>query len=84
MCRLLDRKDKIGFATPERKLLSAVSRWIQERFDTEVAAEIPAIRMDVVSREWQQIEQGRKPISYSVWRCLNVIEWTERFQIQYS
>jgi len=81
---ILDRKDKIGFATPERKLLSAVSRWIQERFDTEVAAEIPAIRMDVISREWQQIEQGRKPISYSVWRCLNVIEWTERFQIQYS
>jgi len=81
---ILDRKDKIGFATPERKWLSAVSRWIHERFDAQVAVEIPAIRLDVVGREWQQIEQGRKPISFAVWRCLNVIEWTERFQIQYS
>ena len=81
---ILDRKDKIGFATPERTWLSAASRWVQEQFAKDGAAEIPAFRLDVVSRDWQEIQEGRKPFSFAVWRCLNVVAWTRRFQIQYS
>ena len=81
---ILDRQDKIGFATPEHTWLSAASSWIQEQFDTEVAAEIPAFHLDVLSRHWQEIRRGRRTFSFAVWRCLNVIAWTKRFQIQYS
>jgi asparagine synthase (glutamine-hydrolysing) len=81
---ILDRKDKIGFATPERTWLSAASRWVQEQFEKDGAAEIPAFRLDVVSRDWQEIQEGRKAFSFAVWRCLNVVAWTRRFQIQYS
>jgi asparagine synthase (glutamine-hydrolysing) len=81
---ILDRKDKIGFATPERTWLSAASVWIQQQFEADVAAEIPAVRLDVVSRDWQEIKQGKKTFSSAVWRCLNLISWTKRFQIQYS
>jgi len=81
---ILDRKDKIGFATPERTWLSAASVWIQQQFDADVAAEIPAVRLDVVSRDWQEIRQGQRTFSSAVWRCLNLIAWTKRFQIQYS
>ena len=81
---ILDRKDKIGFATPERTWLSAAKPWIQQQFDTDVAAEIPAFRLDVVNRDWQRIRQGRKSFSFAVWRCLNLIAWTKRFEIQYS
>jgi asparagine synthase (glutamine-hydrolysing) len=81
---ILDRKDKIGFATPERTWLSAASVWIQQQFDADVASAIPAFRLDVVSRDWQEIRQGRRAFSFAVWRCLNVIAWTKRFQIQYS
>lgn len=81
---ILDRKDKIGFATPERKWLTAASLWIQQQFEADVAAEIPVFRLEVVNRDWQEIRQGRKAFSFAVWRCLNVIAWTKRFQIQYS
>ncbi len=81
---ILDRKDKIGFATPERSWLSAASRWVQEQFDEEDAAGIPAFRLDVVSHDWQEIQKGRKAFSFAMWRCLNVVAWTRRFQIQYS
>jgi asparagine synthase (glutamine-hydrolysing) len=81
---ILDRKDKIGFATPEREWLSAGSLWIQQQFDADVASEIPAFRLDVVRRDWQDIREGHKAFSFAVWRCLNVIAWTKRFQIQYS
>jgi asparagine synthase (glutamine-hydrolysing) len=81
---ILDRSDKIGFATPERTWLSAASHWIQQQFDADVASKIPALRLDVVSRDWQEIRQGRRAFSFAVWRCLNVIAWTKRFQIQYS
>ena len=81
---ILDRKDKIGFATPEREWLSAGSLWIQQQFDADVASEIPAFRLDVVSHDWQDIREGHKAFSFAVWRCLNVIAWTKRFQIQYS
>jgi asparagine synthase (glutamine-hydrolysing) len=81
---ILDRRDKIGFATPERTWLSAASPWIQEQFDTDVAAEIPAFHLDVLSRNWQEMKRGRSPFSFAVWRCLSVIAWTKRFQIQYA
>jgi asparagine synthase (glutamine-hydrolysing) len=81
---ILNRKDKIGFATPERTWLSAASQWIQRQFETDVAAEIPAFHLEVVNRDWQEIRRGRRAFSFAVWRCLNVIAWTRRFQIQYS
>lgn len=81
---ILDRKDKIGFATPERTWLSAASLWIQQQFESDEAAEIPAFHLDVVRRDWQEIQEGRRTFSFAVWRCLNVIAWTRRFQIQYS
>jgi len=81
---ILDRRDKIGFATPERAWLSAASLWIQDQFDADVAAGIPAFHLDVVRRDWQEMRRGHRAFSFAVWRCLNVIAWTKRFQIQYS
>lgn len=81
---ILDRRDKIGFNTPERAWLSAAGQWIRQKFNAEAAAGIPALRLDEVRSDWQKIEQGQKRFSYFLWRCLNVIAWTEKFQIQYS
>ncbi len=81
---ILQRKDKIGFATPERNWLSSAGSWIQHTFDDEVAAEIPAFHLDVVNRDWEAMKQGRKPFSFAVWRCLNLISWTKTFDVQYS
>jgi asparagine synthase (glutamine-hydrolysing) len=81
---VLERKDKIGFSTPERSWLSSSGSWVQQLFDHEVAADIPAFHLDIVSRDWDAMKQGRKPFSFEVWRCLNLISWTKRFGVQYS
>jgi len=80
---ILDRRDKIGFSTPERKWLSALHSWVFQVLGNDVACQIPAIDSTEIKREWARIEQGKKPLSAYVWRCLNVIRWTERFQVQY-
>jgi len=81
---ILKRKDKIGFSTPERSWLLSSATWVQQCFDHEVAAEIPAFHLDVVNRDWDAMKAGRKPFSYEVWRCLNLISWTKRFGVEYS
>jgi asparagine synthase (glutamine-hydrolysing) len=80
---VLNRTDKIGFATPENKWLSAVTEWARQQLYRQTAAQIPVFRLDVVAREWEQMQQGLKPFSSCLWRCLNVIQWTQRFQVQY-
>lgn len=81
---ILDRKDKIGFDTPERTWLAAAANWFTGKLDSGAAAEIPAFQVDAVRRDLQQIREGRKRFSAFVWRCLNLTAWTERFQVQYS
>lgn len=81
---ILDRTDKIGFATPERRWLSTLNVWVRRVLENGVASKIPAFNSRVVSREWEHMESGRRPLSAYVWRCLNVIRWTERFQVQYQ
>jgi asparagine synthase (glutamine-hydrolysing) len=81
---VLERKDKIGFSTPERSWLSSSGSWVQQLFDHEVAADIPAFHLDIVNRDWDAMKKGRKPFSFEVWRCLNLISWTKRFGVQYS
>lgn len=81
---ILERKDKIGFATPERSWLSSSALWVQRSFEDEVAAEIPAFHLDIVNRDWDAMKEGRKPFSFEVWRCLNLISWTKQFGVQYS
>jgi len=80
---ILDRRDKIGFATPERKWLSALNSWVFQVLERDVAREIPVFDSAAIKREWECIEKGRRPLTEYVWRCLNVIQWTERFAVQY-
>jgi asparagine synthase (glutamine-hydrolysing) len=81
---ILERKDKIGFATPERSWLSSAASWVEQIFEDEVAAAIPAFHVDIVNRDWEAMKAGRKPFSFEVWRCLNLISWTRKFGVQYS
>ncbi len=81
---ILDRKDKIGFATPEQRWLSKLDRWVQEILGSDVAREIPVLDMDALQSDWRSVLEGRKPWDFRVWRWLNLIHWTSRLQVQYN
>ena len=81
---ILDRRDKIGFATPERKWLQAVDSWVQSTLESEAAASLPFLDLGCVRGEWSAVLSGRQAFDSRVWRWLNVIRWSEELQIEYG
>jgi asparagine synthase (glutamine-hydrolysing) len=81
---ILDRRDKIGFATPEQRWLSKLDRWVKGVLGSDAANGIPFFNMDAIRHEWQLTLDGRKPWDFRVWRWLNLIQWTERLQVEYN
>ena len=81
---ILDRRDKIGFATPEVHWLPALLPWVDRVLQSEVAHALPVLHLNVVRQQWQAIRAGRQPFDFCVWRWLNIICWAQRFQVSFE
>ena len=83
--QILDRRDKIGFATPEKKWLTALRPWV-DRLLTPDRASVAShpLDFDIVRCQWNNILAGRKPWSASTWRWLNLIEWGQQYNIGFE
>ncbi len=72
---ILDRKDKIGFATPQidwiRSCPKSVDRWL------EYAEEIPFLNASRIQAESIQVMSGKKPMTSAFWRLINFCRWAE-------
>ncbi len=72
---ILERKDKIGFATPEKDWLLGLQdkarNWLTQ------ADSIPFINREAMIRDFDQIMAGNKPFSWQVWRWVNFVKWHE-------
>jgi asparagine synthase (glutamine-hydrolysing) len=79
---ILDRRDKIGFATPEQRWLKTLSPWIEATLSSERARSIPALNLPVIQRDWNDVLAGRAKFDYRVWRWVNLIRWAERFDVK--
>jgi asparagine synthase (glutamine-hydrolysing) len=81
---VLDRKDKVGFETPEKAWLSAMGGWADRVLASDAAREVPALNPDAMRAEWRLIADGKCHFDFRVWRWINVIRWTERFDVKYA
>jgi asparagine synthase (glutamine-hydrolysing) len=81
---ILDRKDKIGFATPEQKWLKDLRPWVEEVLDSKVAKEISVFNLDVIHQEWQNVLQGRSKFDFRIWRWVNLIKWAKNYQVEFD
>lgn len=74
---ILDRRDKIGFVTPEQDWLlpmaDTVRLWLSEDL------QIPFLNQAEVLREFELIIAGKKAFSWQVWRWINFCRWYSRF-----
>jgi asparagine synthase (glutamine-hydrolysing) len=77
---ILDRKDKIGFETPELRWLQQSRAWVEATLSGEVARTLPILRYDVMMREWNRLMQNRQHHDGRAWRWLNFIRWVETTQ----
>lgn len=70
---ILDRRDKIGFATPEQdwlvKLAPKAKRWLEE------SDQLPLINKQAMLIEFDDIIGGKKPFSWQAWRFINFARW---------
>lgn len=70
---VLDRKDKIGFETPEKDWLLSVSptlrQWLQN------SNEIPFINRDELLKHFDAVVSGKAAFSWQVWRWVNFCKW---------
>lgn len=81
---ILDRKDKIGFATPEFGWLTALKPWVECALQSEAAGQIPALNLKEVEREWSLMLGGKKTFNFNVWKWVNLIEWSKHFKVEYQ
>jgi len=81
---VLDRRDKIGFATPERNWLGTLRPWVDEILGSEAAARIPAMNIRKVRQEWSRLREGRGRFDFRFWRWINLITWASRLNIEFE
>jgi len=70
---VLDRRDKIGFATPEAlwltRLGSRIIQWL------EPAKDLPFVKYDLLIHSVQASLMGAKPVTMQTWRVINFCRW---------
>ena len=81
---ILDRRDKIGFATPENDWLIALRPWIERVLASDSARQIPALNLKKARQEWDAAVRGQKSFDSRLWRWVNLIKWTEQMSVVYE
>jgi asparagine synthase (glutamine-hydrolysing) len=81
---VLDRRDKVGFATPEQAWMLALQPWVDRTIASDMAAAIPAFRPAEMRAEWDLIRRGERAFDSRVWRWCNLVEWVRQAGVTFS
>jgi asparagine synthase (glutamine-hydrolysing) len=79
---ILDRRDKIGFRTPEEGWFLSMAPWVESVLSSPAARQINALNVKEIQLEWERIVRRSQPYYSCVWRWINVILWAQRFSIE--
>lgn len=74
---VLDRRDKIGFATPEQDWLLGMAGTVRQWLEDDPA--VPFLDQVEVLREFDRIVAGKRAFSWQVWRWINFFRWHRNF-----
>jgi asparagine synthase (glutamine-hydrolysing) len=81
---VLDRRDKIGFQTPEYGWFSELDGWVRSVLGSETARTIPVLDADAALAEWSAVRESRRAMDWRVWRWINLVRWTQKFGVRYE
>ena len=74
---ILDRRDKIGFATPEGAWLRQRPDWVRRITDSDTARALPLLEPAGVSARVEQFLSGQSSSDPAVWWLINFITWAK-------
>jgi asparagine synthase (glutamine-hydrolysing) len=79
---ILERRDKIGFNTPEASWLVSLGSWVEGVFHSDAAHKAGPLRVEEARKRWNAIRNGTAPFDQSTWRWLNLVRWIDRFAVE--
>lgn len=80
---ILNRKDKIGFQTPEESWLMEERDLIDCILLSNTAKNLPFVNFKKLKENWLQIREGKLSYDSRVWRWINIIKWIDHNQIRF-
>ncbi|PIW31000.1 MAG: asparagine synthase (glutamine-hydrolyzing) [Rhodospirillales bacterium CG15_BIG_FIL_POST_REV_8_21_14_020_66_15] len=81
---ILDRRDKIGFITPQDAWLRESGGWLRTLIDSDAARAVPALDHGVLARRVDALMTDGGPIPQQVWLAANLIRWSEIHQVDFA
>jgi asparagine synthase (glutamine-hydrolysing) len=78
---ILDRRDKIGFATPDRLWAQSLRPWFQRVLASDTARALPWLKPGAALAALDRRVSRSDPFGFDLWRTVNVIRWVDRFNI---
>ncbi len=70
---VLDRRDKIGFSTPEYAWLKQIAPQVRDWLGADVGLDF--LHRDRMLAQFDDVLIGRRPFSWQVWRWVNFTRW---------
>lgn len=81
---ILDRRDKIGFETPEKDWLIALQPWIKNSLNNVNFNSLkPFLNRKQFVAYSQNVLEGSMSFDPKIWRILNLIKWAEIYNISF-
>jgi asparagine synthase (glutamine-hydrolysing) len=81
---ILDRRDKIGFATPDRLWAQALRPWFARVLGSDTARALPWLKPAVALATLDRRITQSDPFGLDLWRTVNFIRWIEQFGVSYG
>ncbi len=79
---ILDRRDKIGFATPGGDLATHDGALDRRGFASDAARHAGPLRVPEARKCWQEMRDNGRQFDPMAWRWLNLIRWVDRFAVE--
>jgi asparagine synthase (glutamine-hydrolysing) len=80
---ILERRDKIGFQTPEKRLLTILKPWVEKILNSPRARELPAMNMEHAKQDFYEMLAGKRSFDFRIWRWINFVRWAEIFNVTF-
>ncbi len=81
---ILNRRDKIGFRTPDARWIIKLAPWVTDILNSELATDLPMLNQRHLIQEWQRFMRDSSTFCYQIWRWINFIKWSESSGIEYN